>query len=239
MILKNRQAPQMPPAHFARSPTVRSHWRDDPCGGRVDQPSSVEGLQLADTVASAAIAAFEPDHFGNVEQRYLRELALHLYRRGYGPDQLTPYGLKIHPGTAKTAYPWLRPCQRRPAEANLVGADASTSRQLPAKSTCQGQLTKSYWTPGGATYASPDLLIRGARGPRSSTTATPGAHPRDTSAVLLASQVRIPASRRCRPHHLYHRRVGRGSEGVNAAATTAVRDSISSHILFVSSSNGH
>jgi hypothetical protein len=30
MILKNRQAPQMPPAHFARSPTVRSRWRDEP-----------------------------------------------------------------------------------------------------------------------------------------------------------------------------------------------------------------
>jgi hypothetical protein len=35
----------------------------NPRGGRLDQPSRVEGLQLADTVASATFAAFEPDQF--------------------------------------------------------------------------------------------------------------------------------------------------------------------------------
>jgi hypothetical protein len=27
--------------------------------------------------------------------------------QGLRADQLTPYGLKIHPGTAKTAYAWV------------------------------------------------------------------------------------------------------------------------------------
>jgi hypothetical protein len=40
----------------------------------------------------------------------------------------------------------------------------------------------------GVRWSSPDLLRRGAPGPRSSTTATPGAHTRNTWAVLLACQ---------------------------------------------------
>ncbi|WP_083828259.1 MULTISPECIES: hypothetical protein [Protofrankia] len=47
----------------------------DPRGGRIDQPSRVEGLQLADMAASATFPAFEQDQYGNTEDRYLRELA--------------------------------------------------------------------------------------------------------------------------------------------------------------------
>jgi hypothetical protein len=79
----------------------------DPHGGRINQHSRIELLQLADLTASAIAAAFEPDPFGNTERRYLRELAPRLYRRP--PGKLTSYGLKIHPGNAqaKAAYPWL------------------------------------------------------------------------------------------------------------------------------------
>lgn len=76
-------------------------------GGRIDQPSRVEMLQLADIAASATGAAFEPDIHGNTETRYLQELGPRLYRRGSAP--LTSYGLKMHPWseTTKAAYPWV------------------------------------------------------------------------------------------------------------------------------------
>ncbi|MGH3841172.1 MAG: DUF3800 domain-containing protein [Pseudonocardiaceae bacterium] len=77
----------------------------DPRGGRLDQPSRIEQLQLADTCASAIFRAFEPDDYGNTETRYLQELARCLYRRGAAP--LTSYGLKIHPTNARAAYPWV------------------------------------------------------------------------------------------------------------------------------------
>ncbi|MBO9522603.1 MAG: DUF3800 domain-containing protein [Nocardioidaceae bacterium] len=78
-------------------------------GGRLDQPVRVEELQLADAVASATYAAFEPDGFGNVENRYLRELSPRMWRRGAGSNALTSYGLKIHPwrDITKAAYPWV------------------------------------------------------------------------------------------------------------------------------------
>lgn len=77
----------------------------DPSGGRIDRPKQVEQLQLADIAASAIFKAFEPDEYGNTEQRYLQEFSDRLYRRPPGP--LTSYGLKIHPGEAKAAYPWV------------------------------------------------------------------------------------------------------------------------------------
>jgi len=52
-------------------------------------------LQVADTAASATAQAFEPDQFGNTEDRYLRALAPRLYRRPPGP--ITSYGMKLHP----------------------------------------------------------------------------------------------------------------------------------------------
>lgn len=87
-------------------PGCQVAWQNvDPQGGRLDQPSRIENLQVADIAASSIFQAFEPDDFGNSEQRYLREFAGCLYRRGNAP--LTSYGLKLHPGTAKAAYPWV------------------------------------------------------------------------------------------------------------------------------------
>lgn len=81
----------------------------DPRGGQLDQPNRVEMLQLADTAASATFAAFEPDEFGNTEDRYLREFVSRLWRRGSGANALTSYGLKVHPwsDSTKAAYPWV------------------------------------------------------------------------------------------------------------------------------------
>ncbi|WP_157985251.1 DUF3800 domain-containing protein [Lentzea terrae] len=79
----------------------------DPHGGRLEQPATLEQLQLADAAASATAAGFNVDDYGNTETRYLAELAPRLYRRGEAP--LTSYGLKMHPwrDTTKAAYPWV------------------------------------------------------------------------------------------------------------------------------------
>ncbi len=79
----------------------------DSKGAQINQPSRLEALQLADLAASATAPAFEPDRFGNTEQRYLTELAPRLYRRPRGA--LTSYGLKMHPwnDATKAAYPWV------------------------------------------------------------------------------------------------------------------------------------
>ncbi|WP_424922527.1 DUF3800 domain-containing protein [Streptomyces sp. wa53] len=79
----------------------------DPKGGRIDQPSRVEMLQCADLAASATFAAFNADHFGNTEPRYLRELGPRLHRSG--DSRLNSHELKVHPWDAgtKAAYPWV------------------------------------------------------------------------------------------------------------------------------------
>lgn len=75
--------------------------------GRLDQPSRIEWLQIADLAASATYKAFEPDQYGNTEQRYLQAMMPRLYRRPSG--KLTSYGLKMHPWNSDTqsAYPWV------------------------------------------------------------------------------------------------------------------------------------
>lgn len=81
----------------------------NPRGGRIDQPSRVEYLQLADAVASATFAAVEVDSFGNTERRYLESFSDRLWRRGTNNNALTSYGLKFHPWSdaTKAAYPWV------------------------------------------------------------------------------------------------------------------------------------
>lgn len=81
----------------------------DPSGGTIDQPSRDERLQIADIGASATAQAFEPDRFGNTEDRYLREMLPRVWARGNGANRLTTYGLKMHPWSASTkaAYPWV------------------------------------------------------------------------------------------------------------------------------------
>ncbi len=90
-----------------RPPDCRIDWASlDPHGGRIDQPSRLEQLQLADIAASATACAFEPDKFGNTEDRYLREMAPRLYR--YPGGAITSYGLKMHPWNAASqgAHGW-------------------------------------------------------------------------------------------------------------------------------------
>jgi hypothetical protein len=79
----------------------------DSRGGRIDQPSRIEGLQFADITASATFRAFEADEFGNTEIKYLQELSPRLYRKTGRP--ITAYGLKMHPwnDVTKAAYPWV------------------------------------------------------------------------------------------------------------------------------------
>lgn len=62
---------------------------------RVSDHGVSELLQLADISASALFNAIEPDAYGNVEDRYLRNLSPKLYRRGTGA--ITSYGLKVFP----------------------------------------------------------------------------------------------------------------------------------------------
>lgn len=63
---------------------------------RIDNPESVELLQVADTTASALFRAVEPDAYGNTERRYLEELAPKLYRPP-GRGNITSYGLTVFP----------------------------------------------------------------------------------------------------------------------------------------------
>jgi hypothetical protein len=62
---------------------------------RFGDMDAVELLQLADSTASALGAAVNPDQYGNVEDRYLRNLSAKLYR--YGTRPITSYGLKVFP----------------------------------------------------------------------------------------------------------------------------------------------
>ena len=64
---------------------------------------------MADLFASATGAAFNPDRWGNTENRYLIEISPLLYRHGSSSTSLTSYGLKMHPWNTNTkaAYPWV------------------------------------------------------------------------------------------------------------------------------------
>jgi hypothetical protein len=76
---------------------------------KIGSPDQVEMLQIADSSASALFRAVEPDEYGNVERRYLQELAPKLYRRSGRPT--TSYGLKVFPTSHcadGTALAWMR-----------------------------------------------------------------------------------------------------------------------------------
>lgn len=90
-------------------PGCQVEWGVIPRGGHISTPRDRVELQLADLAASATYKAFEPDQYGNTEQRYLRAFASRLYRRGSATNSLTSYGLKLHPGSALSlpAYSWV------------------------------------------------------------------------------------------------------------------------------------
>jgi hypothetical protein len=93
---------------LAFTPTEISWEHLNASGGRIDQPSRVEFLQLADLAASATAAAFNPRQGdGTTNRQYITELAPVLYRpQPWSP--ITSYGLKMHPwnATTRAAYPW-------------------------------------------------------------------------------------------------------------------------------------
>lgn len=96
---------------WLRTRTYEIEWTSlDPRGGAIDQPTRNGPLQLADLAASSIAAAFQADRYGNVETRYLLELAPRLFRRsGFA---LTSSGLKLYPDLggieeARRAFPWL------------------------------------------------------------------------------------------------------------------------------------
>jgi hypothetical protein len=62
---------------------------------RINTPNTIELLQIADSAASALFRGVEPDQYGNREDRYIRELAPKVYRRGTG--NVTSYGMKVFP----------------------------------------------------------------------------------------------------------------------------------------------
>ena len=97
-----------------RIPTeIKWDWLD-PSGCEVVGYTDRDELQLADVVASATACAFEKDEYGNVEERYLRELrapvwnGLHVNVAGEG--NIRTYGLKFHPARALdlARYRWVR-----------------------------------------------------------------------------------------------------------------------------------
>jgi hypothetical protein len=79
----------------------------DAAGGRIDQPSRVEQLQLADICASGIGRAFESESPEGPTDMYLRAIAPSLWRGS--TNTLTSYGLKMHPWNQATqsAYPWI------------------------------------------------------------------------------------------------------------------------------------
>jgi len=74
---------------------------------RMETMQANDFLQVADATASATAQGFEPDRFGNTEDRYIRSLAPRLYRRLGG--RITSYGMKLHPTSAASLaeYAWV------------------------------------------------------------------------------------------------------------------------------------
>jgi hypothetical protein len=75
---------------------------------KIDQPSRVRQLQVADMVAGAIGSSLRADDFGNYEPSYMLSLVPRLYIRRGG--KVTSYGFNlIGPPNHLSTYPW---CQR-------------------------------------------------------------------------------------------------------------------------------
>lgn len=77
-------------------------------GGKLDQPIRLEGLQIADLIASSTGVAFNASpRSGRVHPEYFEPLVKHLYNPS--PGKLASYGLKMHPWnlSTKATYPWV------------------------------------------------------------------------------------------------------------------------------------
>lgn len=94
--------------------------------GQMVHPDSDPRLQLADIAASATAKAFEPDEWGLIERRYLRNLAPALYRSNVG--NAARYGVKIHPTSAegRPEYAWIWTLTSQPGETIDVRWESSS-----------------------------------------------------------------------------------------------------------------
>ena len=84
---------------------------------KIDQPSRIRPLQVADLAAGCLYSAVTPDQYGDHEPGYLEELVPRIYIRGGG--QVTSYGMNIvgpRDSPAQT-FPWwddfLQACRAR------------------------------------------------------------------------------------------------------------------------------
>ena len=86
-------------------------WRWlDPRGGQLNQPRTLEQLQLADLTASATGIAFNPPPNGSgTVTTYLEYLRPRLWRGRMDAGPVVSYGMKMHPWNeaTKAAYPWV------------------------------------------------------------------------------------------------------------------------------------
>jgi hypothetical protein len=83
------------------------NWRTMPGRPRIDQPSRIRGLQLADLTAGTVSAAVHPDDHGRFEPVYLRTVIPRLYRKRGRP--VTSYGMNVVGRRGcMGSYPWWR-----------------------------------------------------------------------------------------------------------------------------------
>jgi hypothetical protein len=86
------------------SPT-QIRWQALTGNPKINQPSRIRPLQVADLVAGAHGSALRPDDFGAFESSYLLELVPRIYIRGSG--RVTSYGFNvIGPSDHIKTYPW-------------------------------------------------------------------------------------------------------------------------------------
>lgn len=101
--------------YLRADPECRIAWAALKNGTRpkIEQPSQIRGLQVADAVAGAVYAAVRPDQHGDVEPGYLRAIAPRLWR---GPsNNLHKYGLHFIQGRqhdCRAHHSWFAELQR-------------------------------------------------------------------------------------------------------------------------------
>lgn len=111
-----------------RAQTTEIRWAALPKRPRIEQPSQVEGLQAADSVAGCVYAAVRPDRHGDQESCYLEAIAPRLWT---GPTQeLRIYGLQLvgKPG-CEDQFPWLPRVEEIAKQATTL--QKGPGRQLP------------------------------------------------------------------------------------------------------------
>jgi hypothetical protein len=80
-------------------------WRAFAGNPKIDQPSRIRPIQVADLVAGAHGSALREDKYGGYEAAYLLSLAPLIYRRGSA--NVMSYGFNVVGDPERVAtYPW-------------------------------------------------------------------------------------------------------------------------------------